>query len=335
MYYYDQKQNIIKEVQDEMIAYISLSRNGNNKIKNKDFNIDIEPSKHYQYPIFYEKKDTFTSITCASKYQPDSVFIVTAKKSIIDKKLKYIMIKIAILMSGAFFFFLAVGYYLAKMSIIPLAESRNMVNRIIEDILHDLNAPMSAISVNCESLNEIISTEKEKKKVYRIVQSNKMIKFLYNNLAALVDDQISKNTLVTDISKLLMERVDFYTDLSPEVEFDFKLESLFIRINTDSILRIYDNLISNAIKYSQPNPKIKLIVHKRSLTIEDNGIGIKDCSEIFNRYYREKHVVTKSCGLGIGLSIVKRLCDESNIKIHYQDVQNGGSRLTLDFSEIK
>jgi len=333
MYYYDQKNNLKKEVQDEMIAYISLSR-GNNKIQNNNFNLEIKPSKHYQYPTFYEKDNTFISVTCASKYQLNKVFVVTADKKIIDKKITAIIFKISIIMLITFFIFLLVGYFLARMSIEPLEESRKMINKVIEDILHDLNAPMSAISINCEGLNETISSQKDKSKVDRIMKSNKTIKFLYNNLSALVDHTISPKYESVNISNIIKDRVEFYSDLSPEVKFNLSLAPLIIELNYDSLERILDNLLSNAIKYSQPNPNITIKIYENSIIIEDNGVGIKNCSNIFNRYYREKNTIDKACGLGLGLSIVKRLCAEMNITIKYKDVTHGGSQFTLDFQSL-
>ena len=331
MYFYDQKKNLINEVKDEMIAYVSLSRNGKNYTKNDYFHLNIKPSKDYNYPTFYEKNNTFTSVTCASKYLPNKVFIVTASKEIISNKLNAVILKISIIMFSTFFIFLGVGYYLALISIKPLKKSSQIINQIIEDLLHDLNAPMSAISINCESLNETISSQRDKKKVNRIFQSNKTIKFLYNNLSMLIDNQTPLKYENININNIIKDRVEFYSDLSPEVNFNLSLEESIVSTNYDSLQRILDNLISNAIKYSQPNPIIQLTTTKSSIIIEDNGIGIKNCANIFNRYFREKHILGSSCGLGLGLSIVQRLCNELNIKIEYEDLPDGGSKFILIF----
>jgi len=331
MYFFDQRHMVLRELQDEMIAYISLSRNGNNTVKNHGFTLDLQPSKHYQYPIFYEdiKKNEYVSITCASKYQPDHVFIVSADKSVINTKLRSVIIKISSIMGIGFLLFLGLAYYLARISIRPIQQSRDMVDHVIEDILHDLNAPMTAISINCESLESVLEGEKERKKVERIVKSNKTIRFLYNNLQLLLDRPLPLNNVSFDVAEILADRIAFYSDLHPEARFESTLESVFCDSDSAAFERVIDNLLSNAIKYSQPDPEISVSCVKGKIIIEDNGIGIEDCNEIFVRHYREIQGAACACGLGLGLSIVKKLCDQMGIAIELESRQHKGSRFTL------
>lgn len=331
MYFFDQRHIVLRELQDEMIAYISLSRNGNNTVKNNTFTLDLQPSKHYQYPIFYEDKKNaeYVSITCASKYQPDHVFIVSADKSVINTKLRSVIIKISSIMGIGFLLFLGLAYYLARISIRPIEQSRNMVDHVIEDILHDLNAPMTAISINCESLENVLEGEKERKKVERIVKSNKTIRFLYNNLQLLLDRPLPLKKELFDVSEILADRIAFYSDLNPEARFESALEPFDCIGDSTAFERIIDNLLSNAIKYSQPNPAIFITGIKGKIIIEDNGIGIEDCNEIFVRHYREIQGAACACGLGLGLSIVKKLCDQMGISIELESRQHKGSRFIL------
>lgn len=331
MYFFDQRHIVLRELQDEMIAYISLSRNGNNTVKNNHFILDLQPSKHYQYPIFYEdqQKNVYISITCASKYYPDHVFIVSADQSVINTKLRSVIIKISSIMGIGFLLFLGLAYYLARISIRPIEQSRKMVDHVIEDILHDLNAPMTAISINCESLESVLEGEKERKKVDRIVRSNKTIRFLYNNLQLLLDRPIPLKKESFDISEILEDRISFYRDLHPESSFEISLSSVQWIGDSIAFERIIDNILSNAIKYSQPDPHIAVICDNEKVLIEDNGIGIDDCNAIFVRHYREIQGAACACGLGLGLSIVKKLSDEMGIQIELESHQPKGSRFIL------
>ncbi|MEF3191848.1 MAG: hypothetical protein K6347_04780 [Campylobacterales bacterium] len=175
LYFFEQRSAIVRELQDEMIAYTSLSRDGNTIEHFEDFSIDIEPSRRHQYPKFIEEEDVFVAISCASKYYPDQVFVVTADKSIIDSKIDQLLKKIAILMGIGFLLFFGVAYYLARLSIRPITQTSKTIDSVIEDIVHDLNAPMTAIAMNCESLKNLLSEEKIVKKISRIEKSNKMI----------------------------------------------------------------------------------------------------------------------------------------------------------------
>lgn len=331
LYYFDQRNSVLRELQDEMIAYISLTRNGNNTIEHSSFVLDIQPSKQYQYPVFYEdsKTNKYISITCASQYQPDKVFIVSAEKSVVNAKLYSNVAKILTIMGIGFIPFFGLAFYLARLSIRPIEQSRNKINNIIEDVIHDLNAPMSAISMNCEFLESALKGEKELQKVDRISRSNKTIGFLYNNLYLLLDHTIPLKKEIINISELLKDRVEYYRDLHPEATLSATLPSAECVGDSAAFERIIDNLLSNAIKYSQPNPKILVKYEDGKIIIEDNGIGVKDCEAIFRRNYRETQGKVNACGLGLGLSIVKKLCDEMEIRIEQENNKSTGSRFII------
>ena len=65
------------------------------------------------------------------------------------------------------------------------------------------------------------------------------------------------------------------------------------------------------------------------LVFKDEGVGIKDTSTVFKRYYRGDNITG---GFGIGLSIVKNICDKNGIKIELDSKENQGSTFTYIFS---
>ena len=96
--------------------------------------------------------------------------------------------------------------------------------------------------------------------------------------------------------------------------------------NRKSFIRIVDNLISNASKYNKKEGNITLLYDetKKNLIIKDTGYGIKNTKLVFNRFYKEQKE-----GVGIGLHIVKKLCDELNINIEIKSDKNVGTIITL------
>ena len=331
LYYYEQRGNIVRELQDEMIAYTSLSRDGNVIEHFEKYSIDIEPAKRYQYPKFYEDTTGFVNISCASKFYPDKVFIVSADKEIIQTKVKALIQKILLLMATGFTLFFGVAYYLARLSIRPIFQASKMVDMIVEDIVHDLNAPMTAIAMNCESLIKNVENAKNIKKIERIETSNATIRFLYNNLQLLLDKPFTLKIEEVDVVDLLQKRIEFFSELHPETLFEINFEPLSVHADFYALERVLDNILSNAIKYSQPSPHIKVTTQNNTLIIQDNGIGIKDCSKIFERHHREIQGMECSKGLGLGLSIVKKLCVEMKIAISLQSEYQKGSRFMLSF----
>jgi signal transduction histidine kinase len=82
---------------------------------------------------------------------------------------------------------------------------------------------------------------------------------------------------------------------------------------------LVDNNISNAIKYSSVASTIKIILEDCVLKFISNGEKIKDTNIIFKRYVRENISLG---GHGIGLSIVKDICDKYKIKIDVTSQEN-------------
>jgi signal transduction histidine kinase len=96
--------------------------------------------------------------------------------------------------------------------------------------------------------------------------------------------------------------------------------------------QIFDNLISNAIKYTPPEGTVKIFAESRGITlrisVQDNGLGIspEDQAHIFDRFYRVRRPETDSIdGTGLGLAIVKTLVEAHHGKIGLESRLGEGS----------
>ena len=110
-------------------------------------------------------------------------------------------------------------------------------------------------------------------------------------------------------------------------------ENIMINFNEIELYRIIDNNISNAIKYSKDSSCIEISLQKEEqkikFSVKDEGIGIKDTSKIFERYYRGDKITG---GFGIGLSIVKNICLKNSIKIDVESKENFGTTFIYTFN---
>jgi signal transduction histidine kinase len=95
---------------------------------------------------------------------------------------------------------------------------------------------------------------------------------------------------------------------------------------------MFDNLIENAMKYSDKTSPIHILLKDFILTIEDKGIGIeeKSLASIFKRYYQYNN---KQQGKGIGLALVKDYCDKEKIKIALSSKVDKGTIVKLNLSK--
>ena len=97
--------------------------------------------------------------------------------------------------------------------------------------------------------------------------------------------------------------------------------------------KIVNNVISNAIKYSNKNSNIIVSIKDNILSVQDFGIGIseKEQKEIFKRYKRGNNI---EGGFGIGLDIVNRIASEYDLSLSLDSKIDEGSTFYIDFSNI-
>jgi signal transduction histidine kinase len=150
-----------------------------------------------------------------------------------------------------------------------------------------------------------------KERVVRIQKSTENILALQENLkACLFNLQTQKEEF--ELSRLIEKKKLSLQKIYPQIKWDLDKTPLYITTNKNAFDRILSNLLSNAAKYNGHEWKIttKIDTIKKRLTIEDTGVGIKNPERVFERFYTED-----AHGTGIGLHIVKKLCDELGIKI--------------------
>ena len=94
-------------------------------------------------------------------------------------------------------------------------------------------------------------------------------------------------------------------------------------LKRDKLQRIIDNNLSNAIKYSYENANIYVSIIKISggfqFVVSSHSSKIQDPQQIFQEYYREEK---SKDGFGLGLNLVKRICEEENIILSEDLVNN-------------
>lgn len=215
--------------------------------------------------------------------------------------------------------FLSIFYSLY--SIKPIKKALFLLDEFLKDIIHDLNTPISSILLNIKILKQNHSAEAVK----RVEFSTKKIGSLYGNLEAIIKNaplEISK----IDIKNMLNQKIDYFQYLYPDIIFRANIKINTIETSHSAIDRILDNLISNACKYNKENGKISITIDEKQLIIEDTGIGIKNPKKIFKRYYKEGQR-----GIGLGLNIVKKLCDSLNYKIKVQSILGIGTKFKVTF----
>lgn len=209
----------------------------------------------------------------------------------------------------------------------PLRQALVLSDEFIKDILHDFNTPLSSLRLNASLLKKELG---ENTKVTRIEQAVQTILSLQENLRSYSDENPLQNEII-DLEALIQKRSEIFAQNYPHLRFICRLEPLQIYANSDAMTRILDNILSNAAKYNKKEGTIEIVLSasQKRLLIRDSGKGIKEPQKIFRRFYKEHER-----GLGIGLHIVKKLCDSLRIPISVASEVGVGSSFSLDLRHL-
>jgi signal transduction histidine kinase len=201
--------------------------------------------------------------------------------------------------------------------------------RFILDMIHQIRTPLTVIMLNIDILKMQFDNEVVRQITEEIDAAVSMLNNSYEDLAYLT----AKDTAITykpehiNLSEVLKQRVNFFniiakvnskkliTDIDDGVEY---------YINRIEFERIVDNNIANAIKYSDDEEifiTFKKFEDKIVLTFKSYGMPINNPDRVFEKNYREH---SHKRGLGLGLNIVKNICDKYGIKyrVYYEDDMN-------------
>ena len=199
---------------------------------------------------------------------------------------------------------------------------------------HDLRQPLHTVSIFCAAL-EMQNEQESNKEI--IEHMNGAVSTLSKQLDALLD--ISK--LDAGITEPELKQVNInalFSELEREfkpiaqdkgIEIEFIINKPIGILNDELLLiRILQNLIANAIKYSNEGKiQIELIESDNlSICVSDNGPGIpeEEQERVFEEFYQLHNSERDSSkGLGLGLAIVKRLCYLLHIELRLESSANG------------
>jgi signal transduction histidine kinase len=267
--------------------------------------------------------------------------------------LAYYVITVFLVVSGLYYFVVVLGFrdlniilaiafvltglmgmIMAALALEPLRAHFENLERFTKETLHELNLPISTITANTNMLKKGISDAKTLKRIDRINTAAQMLQERYEELNYLIQKQMQKELIETfELSEVILERVDLLRSLYSRFEFEHALEKAEIRADRLGLLKVIDNLIENAVKYSKDSRKILLSFKDGVLSIIDYGEGMDEVEilNIFDRYYQNDATMP---GFGIGLGLVKSYCDRYKIGLHVKSKKHEGTTVLLNFKEV-
>ena len=219
-----------------------------------------------------------------------------------------------------------------KQTITKLLKQQDM---FIKKIMHEINTPLSIISLNSDSIERKFGSMNE---IDSIKASSKTLSSIYSDLSYMVKKEKRVYEKVSiNLLNFVSNRIVFFDELASVKNIHIELESnndYDIEFNKYELERIIDNTISNAIKYSNENSTIEIFIGELEndfiISIKDEGIGIEDVDKVFQPYFQHSDL---NIGLGLGLSIVQEICAKYDIKITCESQVNKGTTISYNLTK--
>ena len=316
--------NYTKEIQTLNDKLFSQMRVCSYDLKCDKFQIDfIEHKKQKLYTLYTDKTglSSYFPIPRSKKY----IMSIHFKQQNYNQELKKLQNK-------ALWNFLAILVVIFILSILfsfyalyPLKNALSLTQEFIKDILHDFNTPLASLRLNTSMLKQELT---ENKKIQRIEQSVQNVLDLQQHLRSYLHNHKQQKEKF-ELKTLLENSINILQKNYPTITFNLDIDNTTLLTNKEAFSRIIDNLLSNAAKYNKQNGSININLKNSNLYIVDTGIGIKEPKKVFNRFYKEQER-----GIGIGLHIVKKLCEELNIKISLKSELDKGTTFILNISAL-
>lgn len=236
--------------------------------------------------------------------------------------------------AGALVLLVAIGwgYVLSALIFAPKKQMEDTLTSLTNDIIHELNIPLSTIKANTAMLKKTMEDEKSLKRLKRIEDASVRLKKLYDELVYSIHKEmhtVEKERF--DIQALVKERVEVFKEQKRN-PFELILKPYEIEADKIGFEQMFDNLVSNAMKYSSKVSPIRVTLDNHILSVEDEGVGMgtTELLRVHERYYQADD---KKDGKGIGLALVKAYCDEEGLEIHIKSEKGVGTKVGLKLSK--
>ena len=215
----------------------------------------------------------------------------------------------------------------------------------VANVSHELRTPLTSMNSYIEALEEgawkddnlapsfLSVTREETERMIRLVNDLLQLSKMDNE-----SEQITKE--IVDFNMFINKIINRHEMAAKDTTFvrEIPSETIFTEIDPDKMTQVFDNVITNAMKYSRGEKRVEFHVKQNALynrmtiRIKDNGIGIpiNKVDKIFDRFYRvDKARTRKMGGTGLGLAISKEIVEAHNGRIWANSVEGQGTSIFI------
>ncbi len=235
------------------------------------------------------------------------------------------------------------AYLFSGKAVEPIERTNLLLRRFVTDAGHELKTPVAIIEACLQTLADPSKLGDMSEEVFDMLQrASDRLQHLARDLVVLArvedpESEFSRTSLkLRDVIESVVAEL---SSAAASRSIDVSLRSfpdVSIEAHEESIHEILNNLIDNAIKYSENNQEVTISGSKTdqwvTISVSDSGVGIEtdELSHIFDRFYRvDKSRSREVGGSGLGLSIVKAAVDRHGGRISVDSKPGKGSTFTV------
>jgi signal transduction histidine kinase len=226
-------------------------------------------------------------------------------------------------------------------------EQLNRVDQIKSDFIaiasHELRTPLGLILGYAAMLKEDVQNPETTEQLDVVMNSALRLRDLIDDMVNVQHIEEGKAKLVLsefavqDVVQQVVQAVsELYTTKEQEMLISLPPQPLQVKADRDKITLVLNNLLTNAIKFTDPRGRIMISAERQNgdvqVHVADTGIGIPahEIERIFDRFYQvEPHLTRQHGGLGLGLAIAKGMVEMHSGKIWAESVEGLGSRFSF------
>ena len=222
-----------------------------------------------------------------------------------------------------------------------LENSSKRERQFSSDVSHELRTPISVIMAESEYGAKYTDSIEDAKESFDVIErQSKRMTSMINQILELsrLDSRLEipkEELLLSDKIKSTLEDYKILFD-NKNIKLSINIEdNIKVYANEALIMRMIDNLLSNALKYAETEVTVCLAKRNRIiLEVADDGIGINDTEKkhIWNRFYKvdKSRTTTEDNSSGLGLSITKKIVELHDGKIAVLDNKPKGTRFIVN-----
>ncbi len=210
-----------------------------------------------------------------------------------------------------------------------LRQSLERERLFTSDVSHELRTPLMVIASSCELLAESSLGPRERDQLQRISRASEEMRELVQTFLQLARDKANAGAPAPSSSlvSIASEQANRWGPLLRDKGLDFQFinEGADVGLYNPTLLStVISNLLRNALHYTEQG-FVRLVLEPVGLRVEDSGSGIplEQHESIFQPFVRGTQ--TRGEGLGLGLSLVKRICTRQGWGITVSNLPAGGT----------